>query len=104
MDKEFDKTMSGVIQLSGFLKAAAEDARLLPTHISLYMALFLQWDNNNCKNPVSINRKEIMDIAKISGRCTYQRCIKQLVSYGYISYTASFSRFASTQVYLNIKS
>jgi len=91
--------MNGIKQLSGFLKAAADDARLLPTHISLYMALFLQWDDNGYRNPVIINRDEIMHISKILGRSTYQRCMKQLVSYGYINYTSSFNRFESSLVY-----
>ncbi|MGI8582348.1 MAG: hypothetical protein ACR2KX_09125 [Chitinophagaceae bacterium] len=96
--------MSGTLQLSGFLKVAAEDARLLPTHISLYLALFLQWDENGCKNPVVVNRDEIMHVSKILGRSTYQRCIKQLVSYGYINYKSSFNRFESSLVYIKEQS
>ncbi len=96
--------MNGITQLSGFLKAAADDSRLLPTHICLYLALFLQWDGNGCKNPVVVNRDEIMHLSKILGRSTYQRCIKQLVSYGYINYKSSFNRFESSLVYINEQS
>ncbi len=96
--------MNGIQQLSGFAQAAAEDNRLLPTHISLYIALFLQWDENGCKNPVVVNRNKIMHVSKILGRSTYQRCIKQLVSYGYINYKPSFNRFESSQVYINEQS
>ena len=92
--------MSEIKQLARFLQSAAEDARLRPSHISLYMALFLQWDSNGCRNPVFVNRNEIMHASKILGRSTYQRCMKQLVSYGYISYKTSFNRFEASQVYL----
>ena len=92
--------MNGIKQLSGFLQAAADDARLLPTHVSLYMALFVQWELNGNKNPVIINRNQTMHISKILGRSTYQRCMKQLVTYGYINYKSSFNRFESSLVYL----
>jgi hypothetical protein len=82
--------------LSAFLQAATEDQRLLPTHISLYLALFVQWDGHT----ILVNKDILMQASKISGRSTYQRCIKQLACYGYISYRASFNRFEASQVYL----
>jgi len=52
--------------LTGFYKAIADDARIGATHISLYMALLQQWNINGGKNPVTIERSNIMKAAKIN--------------------------------------
>lgn len=86
--------------LTGFFEAIENDAKIGTTHISLYMALLQQWNLNEGKNPISIERNLIMRAAKINARHTYNRCINDLQDFGYISYHSTASAFDSSIVYL----
>lgn len=86
--------------LSEFYKAIGDDARIGSTHISLYFALLLQWNQNQSKNPFLIVRDELMKTAKINARHTYNKCMNELDEYGYINYTPSSNPFAGSTVYL----
>lgn len=92
--------MARVKELSFFYNAIREDARISPTHISLYMALFQVYNLNEFCNPVNITRPFIMEKAKISGLATYHRCIKDLHDFGYIQYIPSFNPAVSSRVFL----
>ena len=52
------------------------------------------------KNPLTIERSVIMKAAKINSRYTYNKCMKYLHEYGYISYFPSTNQFVSSYVYL----
>jgi hypothetical protein len=73
---------------------------LNPTHVSLYIALFQFWNCNRFKNPISINRDEVMRISKISSKATYHKCLKNLHSLGYINYEPSYNPFKGSHVIL----
>ncbi len=60
-----------------------------PIHISLYMALFRNWNQNRFESPFSIDRKEIMKMSKIGSTNTYTRVLKDLDLYGLIRYHPS---------------
>jgi hypothetical protein len=87
-------------QLSGFYKAIADDRRIGSTHISIYMALFQQWNLNGGSNPVEIERAGIMKAAKINARHTYNKCMNDLEHYGYIRYEPAPNGFVSSRVFL----
>jgi replication initiation and membrane attachment protein DnaB len=88
--------------LTGFYKAIADDARIGATHISLYMALLQQWDINGGKNPLTIERSNIMKAAKINARYTYNKCMNNLQEFGYITYLPSSNQFTYSTVYLKV--
>ncbi len=91
----------GVInELTQFYDKAVNDERIGYTHICLYMALFQFWNLNGFKNPVYISRSNLMKAAKISGRATYHKAIKQLEEYGYIIYIPSWNPDIKSRVYL----
>ncbi len=92
------KIMNEVKELTGFFLAIQQDQRIGTTHISLYMALFQFYNLNRFTNPVSITRRAVMEMAKISGLATYHRCIKDLNEYGYIRYVPSFNPAVGSQV------
>ncbi|MFD2907952.1 transcriptional regulator [Flavobacterium ardleyense] len=92
--------MNYIKHLTGFFEKVATDRTLNPTHISLYIALFQFWNCNRFKNPISINRDEIMRISKISSKATYHKCLKNLHSLGYIDYQPSFNPFKGSHVVL----
>jgi len=86
--------------LTEFYEIIADDSRIGVTHISLYMALLHQWNLNQGKNPIIINRGKIMKAAKINARHTYNRYINQLHEYGYIKYIPSSNPFLGSVIYL----
>ena len=92
--------MNYIKHLTGFFEKVAVDKTLNPTHVSLYIALFQFWNCNRFKNPISINRDEVMRISKISSKATYHKCLKNLHSQGYINYEPSFNPFKGSHVIL----
>ena len=92
--------MNYIKHLTGFFEKVVIDKTLNPTHISLYIALFQFWNCNRFRNPISINRDEIMRISKISSKATYHKCLKNLHSLGYINYEPSYNPFKGSHVFL----
>lgn len=87
-------------QMKDFFSAIPDDPRLGAYHISLYMSLYHHWLLSDCKEPMQINRRDIMKTAKISGIATYHRCIRELHNYGYIRYMPSYNPVCSTKVFM----
>lgn len=86
--------------LNGFFDRILQDSTLNPTHISLYIVLFLFWDSNRFLNPISITRDEVMRISKISSKATYHKCIRELDIKGYVKYEPSFNPYKGSLVFL----
>jgi len=76
------------------------DDRLTPHHISLYYALFHQWNLAKFQNPISICRSELMLACKIGSANTYTKCLKQLDHWGYIEYKPSYNPMRGSLVNL----
>jgi hypothetical protein len=76
--------------INGFYKKADGDQKISPTHISIYMALIHLSLSKRLKNPLVINRLEIMKRAKVNSRNTFGKCLHELHLYGYIDYRPSF--------------
>lgn len=85
---------------SGFLNAAAEDARLGPLHISLYAAILHFYNAQSEQGPLSVFGKQLMHYAKISSNNTYHRLIQELHRYGYICYHPSYNPLLGSLIYL----
>lgn len=85
--------MNYIKHLTGFFEKVSTDYDLNPTHISLYMAIFQQWNQNRFQNPISISRDELMRISKIASTATYHKCIKELAEREYVIYKPSFNPF-----------
>jgi hypothetical protein len=77
-----------------------DDDRLSPLHISLYYALFQTWNLSKFRNPISINRSEMMWASKIGSANTYTKCLKELSAWSYINYKPSFNPHKGSQVYM----
>ena len=92
--------MNYIAHLTGFFHRVSRDYRLNPTHVSLYMALFLQWNLSRFRTPLSVSRAELMEISRISSRVTYHRCIKELHAWGYLHYDPSYNHFRGSLVYM----
>ena len=79
--------MNYIRHLNGLFAKMNRDDRLTSCHISLYMSIFQLWNINRFKNPVPIDRRELMKLSRIGGRNTYARCMKDLDQWGYIHYS-----------------
>lgn len=84
--------------LDSFMQKAVNDHRLYPAHISLFVALFYCWKEQQYKSPLDMRRGELMKRSRIVGRGTYQRCLKELQAGGYIKYEPTFNRFENAKI------
>ena len=90
--------MNYIRHLSGFFIRLAEDQRMTPYHISLYLALFQQWNAERFGDWFVISRSEMMQLSRIGSANTYARCMKELSDWGYIMYTASSNLHSGSRV------
>ena len=78
------------------------DDRLNPTHISLYMALFQEWNSSRFMDEFYVNRRELMRVAKIGSKSTYHRCITDLDSWNYLLYFPSNNPYKGSKIKMAI--
>ncbi|WP_031428463.1 hypothetical protein [Flavimarina sp. Hel_I_48] len=78
------------------------DDRLNPTHISLYMALFQEWNSSRFADEFFVNRRELMRVAKIGSKSTYHRCVTDLDSWNYLSYFPSNNPYKGSKIKMAI--
>ncbi|WP_026752989.1 hypothetical protein [Sediminibacter sp. Hel_I_10] len=74
------------------------DDRLNPTHISLYMALFQEWNSSRFADEFNVNRRDLMLASKIGSKSNYHRCVTDLHSWGYLSYFPSNSPYKGSKI------
>ena len=100
------------VNLPEFYEAIADDVRIGPTHICLYVALLNEWDKACATEAIEMDRNVLMRMdsipldrnvlmknARISRR-TYHKCMRELHEYGYIRYEPSSNPFLRSRVYL----
>lgn len=75
------------------------DNRLLPTHVSLFTALFFCYHKDGYQAPFPIKRKELMRLSSIRSISTYHRCMRDLRDLGYIRYLPSYDSRRGSAVY-----
>ncbi len=81
--------MKYISHLNSILHLFQKDSRLNPTHISLYMALFREWNLNRFSQQFGVPRNILMERAKIGSKSTYHRCLRDLDEWKYIFYKPS---------------
>jgi len=65
--------MKAINKLARFFFQAVNDKRVLPSHISLYLALFWNWKKYNFSAPFPVYRKNLMSLAHINSIATYHK-------------------------------
>src|ERR1700733_14226068 len=93
--------MKTLIELDEFLIAAQDDHLIHPPHISLYVALFQVLKQCHFIQPIDRKRDDLMRLSKITGRGTYQRCLRDLHAGGYIIYRPCFDGSRNSLIYLS---
>jgi len=90
--------MNYIRHLNGFFARLAEDKRMSSYHISLYFALFQQWNADRFGEQFVITRAETMEISRLGSVNTYARCMKELSEWGYIRYIPSSNLHSGSRV------
>ena len=85
--------------LADFFQAIGNDPRISIRHIGIYAVLLQYWQEHHFQNPICVFRYELMPLAKISGKTTYHKIIKDLNDFGYIQYTPSRKRNQGSKIY-----
>ena len=78
------------------------DDRLNPTHISLYMALFQEWNSSRFAEEFYVNRRDLMLASKIGSKSTYHRCVTELDSWNYLFYFPSKNPYKGSKIKMAI--
>lgn len=81
--------MNYIAHLNKVLNLFVQDFNLNPSHISLYMALFREWNFHRFSEKFMVQRKEVMNAAKIGSSSTYHKCITDLHDFRYLNYKPS---------------
>ena len=76
------------------------ELNLNSTHISLYNALFLIWNECGFDTELSINRNDVMKLSKIGSANTYTKCLKELHDNDMINYKPSFNPLIGSKINL----
>lgn len=76
-------------QLLGFFQRIDADLRLTPFHISLYLALLHQWQHSAFAGQLILNKRTLQQHSRIGSSHTLYRCMKELSTWGYITYSAN---------------
>lgn len=82
--------MKSADTIDEFLKQAAADKRLFPTHICLFMAIFYHSHAGFPFTEFQVSRRKLMLFSHIRSKATYHKCLNELVAFGYITYQPSF--------------
>lgn len=78
--------------LNAFVRISQNDKRLTGNHISLYLALFITWNDNYFSRSFKVNKASLLSISHIGSHHTYRKCIVDLEKFGYIRYYKSLSK------------
>jgi hypothetical protein len=87
--------------ITGFMKIIAEDPRIGPRHISLFLAILHFYHVQNSGNPVRVFSRELRKQAKINSVRDYYRCMRDLKEFGYIRYMPSFDAAVASSIFLS---
>ena len=94
--------MNYIKQLNAAFEKFYYDDRLNPTHISLYMALFQEWNSSRFAKDFFVNRRDLMQVAKIGSKSTYHRCVTDLDTWEYLCYFPSNNPYKGSKIKMAI--
>lgn len=94
--------MNYIAQLTAAIDKLSRDDTLNPSHVSLYIALFYQWNINRFKNPISVCRTDTMLVSKIGSKSTYHKCIHDLHSKKFLTYEPSHNPLRGSLINMTI--
>ncbi|WP_423738040.1 hypothetical protein [Chitinophaga caseinilytica] len=73
-------------QLSCFFFRLERHSSMRPSHVSLYLALFRQWNSLKFCVTMTVSRLQLMLVSKIGSKDCYHRTLKELHAWGFLEY------------------
>jgi len=91
---------NGLELISKFMNGIVSDGRIGSTHIAIYTAIWIYWQE--CDRPACIQAygRQIMPMAKIRASSTYYGCLSDLNDFGYLHYEPSYNRNKPSRISL----
>ena len=93
-------TQKGAADYTKLVRRMSTDGRILVSHVSLFTALFVFWQQCGYTSPFAVNRKSLMIFSRIASVATYHKCIRELDAFGYIRYQPSYHPNQGSRVWL----
>lgn len=90
--------MNYIRHLNQVLESFTSDRRIIPRHISMYMALFFLWNKFKFPATIYFARGELMPLSKIGSMRYYHLTLHELDEWGYIHYQPSKSMYKASCV------
>jgi hypothetical protein len=75
--------------LIAFFEIVAEDPRMTPVHISLYLALLSEHPAFKPNESIPVRRAQLMAKARLGARSTYDKAMHDLHAFRYLLYYPS---------------
>jgi len=97
---EDDKKFQYFTHVSYFFELVNIDIRLNSHHICIYIVLLHFWNKNRFVSPLMISKEDMLHYTKFGSTHTYYRCIKELHTWGYITYVAGKNAIQKSQIYM----
>ncbi|MCH5687919.1 hypothetical protein LWM68_28840 [Niabella sp. W65] len=94
--------MDGIELLYRFMETSSHSPVIGPPHIAIYAAILKCWRDQNKECPVIIYGHSLMEIARIHGRATYHRVLRDLQADGYIDYEPSHDARKGSKIRLRL--
>lgn len=82
--------MEKKLLMSEFILKAHELEKIQLSHMSLFLAIYHQWQVSECVQPIKITRRMLMKDSKIRSIATYHRCMTDLDNFDFIEYQPSY--------------
>lgn len=79
----------------------ASTADATPYHVSLYVALFQQWNEARFPVDIVLFKDELMQAAHIGSPKTYRSCLRDLTAWGLITYQPSHSEYRASRAQMH---
>jgi hypothetical protein len=84
----------------GVLQTMTKDRRITVWHIGTMLGIIQLADGNSIDAAIYISRSKVMALGHINNIVTYHKCIKELIEFGYISYSPSYHPGVRSEIYL----
>ncbi|MBT1686186.1 hypothetical protein [Dawidia soli] len=94
--------MNYIYLIRDWMQVMREDDRTKTQHFALYMTLFQEWNYKFFRNPITLNRENIMAQARIGTVNFYIKTMKELAEWAYIRYEPSYDPRQGSRVYLHV--
>jgi hypothetical protein len=78
------------IGMEYYVERILKEKDILPTRVSVFLAMLQFWKEQKLSNPFQISRSKIMKLSGVKSIVTYHKCISELTDRGLVEYRPSY--------------